>query len=493
MEQEYRRCGGLDLHKDVIEACVLGPDGKGPVVRRKFGTVAGELLALWLWLQSLRVTEVVMESAGIYWRPVWRVLEAQPVKLVLANPQQVKALAGRKSDKRDAKRLAEFQHDGRLDPSFVPPPEIRQLRDLLRLRQAVVQDRSRVANRIEKLLQSYGAKLSSVASDIMGVSGRLILGAIARGESDQAKLAELGEKLSASPQQLAEALRAPWDEHGRFLLNQLLKGWEECRARCEVFEKRLRQQVHPHQEHVRRLVKIPGVSEVVAWTLIAELGVDMSVFPSDRHCASWAGLCPGIEQSAGVQKSGRTRKGNKFLRSVLVQAGWAVSRRKRGYLKAVYWRIASRRGPEKAAVAVAHKILVAAYHILRDKTPYNDLGDDYFDRLHADRTVQRLTKRFRQLGFQVEFPEGDSGVAQPVARITPPPKPPDPTMPSTPNPEPVGQDAPQPRRRGRPCKCAERGLECPHKNGGKNSGKAAPKEPSRKKTNPQATDSKPRE
>jgi len=441
MQQEYRRCAGMDVHKDVIEVCVLGPNGSGELTRRRFGTFTADLIQLRMWLVSLRVTDAAMESTGTYWIPLWRQLEGHIPKRVLANPYQVKALAGRKSDRRDSKRIAEFLQDWRLDSSFVPPPEIRQLRELLRMRVTVVQERNRLSNRVEKLLQSYGVKLSSVASDILGKTGERILQAMAQGQTDPERLSwKAVGKLRDKEEELRQALRASFDDHARWVLGELLGSLKENEGQRERLERRILTVMQPYQDRVTRLSTIPGVDQVAAWSLIAELGVDMIVFPDERHCASWAGLCPGSKESAGKQQSTRTRPGNRYLRRVLVQSAWAASRCKKGHLQAVFRRIAGRRGMKKAAVAVAHRILVAAYHILRDNTVYVDLGEDYLDMLNPERTARRLTRRLEMIGYQVTLTRGSqAGKAEPATTT---------------------QTA---RKRGRPCKCVERGFDCKHR------------------------------
>ena len=436
MERVYRRCAGLDVHKNRIEVCVLCPVGRNePPKRKRFGTFRQDLIRLRMWLGSLRVTEVALESTSTYWQPVWRQLQGYVGRLVLANPQQVKALAGRKSDRRDSQRLAEFLQDGRLDASFVPPPEIQRLRDLLRMRVTLMQERNRLSNRVEKLLQSYGVKLSSVASDILGQTGQRILQAMVDGQTDAERLSwKAVGSLREKERELGQALRSDFDDHGRWLLGELLTWLRENEQHRLRLEEHLSQLMQPYQEQIRQLSTIPGVDRVVAWTLVAELGVDMSVFPSERHCASWAGLCPGTQESAGKQHSTRTRHGNRYLRRILVQAAWAASHCKRGYLRAVFHRVAVRRGIKKAAVAVAHRTLVAAYHVLRDRTDYVELGEDYFDLLHPEQTARRLLRRLARIGYDVTI------TAQAAATGASPPK-----------------------KRGRPCKCAERAIACKHR------------------------------
>jgi transposase len=440
MEAVYRRCAGLDVHKDVIEVCVLPPAGQsGSPQRRRFATFTSDLIRLRMWLVSLKATEVAMESTGLYWVPVWRQLEGHIGKRLLCNPQQVKALAGRKSDRRDGQRIAEFLQDGRLDPSFVPPKEIQQLRELLRMRVSLVQEHNRLSNRVEKLLQSYGVKLSSVASDILGKTGQRILTALAAGQTDPDQLSwKAVGSLREKEAQLRRALRADFDEHSCWMLGVLLGQLKENEQWREQLEQRITEGMKPYEPIVIRLMTIPGVDRLTAWSMVAELGTDMSVFPDQRHCASWAGVCPGTNESAGKQHSTRTRRGNRYLRRILTQSAWATSRCKRGYLRAAFHRIAQRRGHKKAVVAIAHKILVAAYFIIRDQTTYLELGEDYFDLLHPERTARRLARRLERIGYQVTLTKAAATA-------------------------PRSSEGQQPKKRGRPCKCAERGIDCKHK------------------------------
>lgn len=435
MKLLYRRCAGLDVHKKSISVCVRIRHGKQVEIHENvFGAFTQELERLRDWLREHKVKQVAMESTGVYWIPVWNILE--PVRwgfeLLLVNPQMVRALRGHKTDRIDAQRIAEFLQYGLLRGSFVPPRPIRQLRDLTRMRVQVQRDRNRVINRIGRLLETANIKLGSVASNIVGVSGRIILKAIIAGRTQPEDLAELAVgRLKEKRVELTLAL------HGRFSeLGRLVAELEWLDSRLVELDMRIGERMEPHAELVRRLCTIPGVDRVTAWVLIAELGVEMSQFPDAPHAASWAGLCPGNAESAGKRFSGRTRKGDRYLRRILVQNAWAVSHMKDCFLTAVFYRIA-RKSLKKAAVAVAHRILVIAYHIIRDGTEYYEQGGDYFDRRCPERTARRLTQRLERIGFEVTLarrptPRGDTAA------------------------EPAG------RRRGRPCKCAERGIACNH-------------------------------
>ena len=406
MKEVYRRCCGMDVHKETVVVCVLPPDGKqGEPIRKTYGTFRNELIRLRVWLKQLKVTDIAMESTGVYWRPVWNVLEDQGFeRLLLANPVQVKALAGRKSDGRDCRRIAEFMQDRRLDASLVPPREIRELRHLLRHRLSLLQQRNEVHNQIRDLFETANLKLSSVVSDLLGLSGRRIIEAMIAGEESPDILSwKLRGKLRKKELRVRESLKGCFNAFHRTMLAALYRQYQFLTKQIEEFELLVAQYMTPYSKQLDLLATIPGVDRIVAWHLIAELGADMSVFPSADHCASWAGMTPGDDESAGKQRSTRCKKGNKFLRRVLTQAAWASSRCKKGYLRALFYRIKARRGWSKAVVAVGHKILVIAFHMLRSGTPYRDLGDDYFDRLNPVRTTRRLVQRLERLGLRVEL------------------------------------------------------------------------------------------
>ena len=319
-----------------------------------------------------------MESTAVYCRPIWNVLEDQGFRLLLVNPVQVKALAGRKSDGRDARRIAEYLEDNRLDASFVPPAEIRDL------------------------FETASVKLSSVLSDLMGVSGRRIIEALIGGEESAEILSwKVRGKLRAKEKLVKESLKDCFQAYHRTMLESLYRHYKFLAEQIEIFEKQIARHMEPHEQKLLLLAGIPGVDRIVGWHLIAELGTDLSVFPDADHCASWAGVVPGENESAGKKMSTRCRKGNKFLRRVLAQAAWAASHSKTGYLRAFFHRVKARRGWSKAIMAVAHKILVFAFQILSTNTPYQDLGSSYFDTLQPERTVQRLIQKLQSLGLQV--------------------------------------------------------------------------------------------
>lgn len=411
MNEVRRRCCGMDVHKDTIVVSVLPPEGgDAQPVRKRYRTFWNDLIRMRVWLKQLRVTEIAMESTGVYWRPVWNVFEEHGFRLLLVNPAQVKALNGRKSDGRDAQRIAEYLKDGRLDASFVPPLEIRELRMLLRHRVSLLEQRNEVHNQIRDLFETANLKLSSVASDLMGVSGRRIVEALIRGEDSPEILSwKLRGHLRKKEKLVRESLKGCFNEFHRTMLGSLYKHYQFLTAEVASFEERIAERMTPYRAQIEMLVTIPGIEHLVAWHLIAELGVDMTVFPDADHCASWAGLVPGENESAGKHKSTRCRKGNKSLRRVLTQAAWAASHCKTGYLRAFFNRVKARRGWAKAIVALAHKILIIVFNMISKSTPYQELGGDYFDGLNPTRTAKRLIQRLEAIGYKVELSPATSG------------------------------------------------------------------------------------
>jgi transposase len=396
-----------------------GHGSKLKCVSDLFGTFTADLERLRDFLLQHKVHRVVMESTGVYWIPVWNVLEraSRALELVLVNPAHVRALPGRKTDQKDCERLAELGQYDLLRSSLIPPPPIRELRDLTRRRTHLQQDRNRLVNRIGRLLETANIKLSSVATDIIGKTGWLILNAIADGNSDPERLASLAQgRLQSKKAQLTEALHGYISEHFRWLLKQLLEEIAGLDLKLNALEERIRERMQPHQDLIRRLSTIPGVKETTAWTLIAELGIDMSCYPDASHAASWAGLCPGNCESAGKRQSGRTRKGNRYLRRMLIQNGWAVSRKKDCFLTSLFYRVAARQGQKRAAMAVGHRVLTIAYFIIRDGTEYREAGQDYHDRRNPDKTARRLTHRLERMGYQVALTKAEAAGLPTAAR-----------------------------------------------------------------------------
>ncbi|MGA2713263.1 MAG: IS110 family transposase [Bryobacteraceae bacterium] len=409
MKLLYRRCAGLDIHKKSVSVCVRRRVSGKPEVEIEeavFGTFTQDLVHLREWLRERKVREVAMESTGVYWIPVWNVLEAgkHPLHLTLVNPAVVRALQGRKTDRIDARRIAEYMQYGLLRGSFIPPRPIRQLRELTRMRVHVQQDRNRVINRIGRLLETVNIKLSSVASHIAGKSGRAMLAALARGVRRPEVLAEkaLGHLRGKIPD-LILALDGRPDPHFQWMLTDLLRKLEWLDAELAKLDARLCEQMAEHAELIELLSTIPGVERTTARVLIAELGIDMTQFATPAHLASWAGLCPGNAESAGKRFSGKTRKGDRYLRRILVQSAWAAARTKDCFLAGLFYRIAARRGMKKAAVAVAHRILAIAWKIIRDGVPYQEQGRDAFDRRNPLRTARKLARRLENIGFRVQL------------------------------------------------------------------------------------------
>ena len=400
MQVVHEVCCGLDVHKKSVTACVLWAFGRRRQTRA-FGTFTRELLELGDWLRACGVTHVAMESTGVYWKPVWNLLEGQ-FEVLLVNAQHIKAVPGRKTDQKDSEWIADLLQHGLLRASFVPPTPIRELRDLTRYRASLAQEINRIANRIQKVLEDANIKLASVATDTLGASGRAMLEAIVNGEQDSQRLAEMSRGLLRNKiPELQEALQGRVTAHHRFLLRELLDHLYFVQSKMQRIEQEVAERLGPFQSEVARLCTIPGVDRVTAWGLLAEIGLSMKQFPDAQHLASWAGLCPGSHESAGKRKSGKIRKGSLWLRRCLCQGAWAVSTKKNNYLSALYRRLAVRRGSKRATIAVAHKLLVIAYYILRDGTCYSDLGADYFDRLNPEGLRRRLTKRLEGLGFKV--------------------------------------------------------------------------------------------
>ena len=403
MQVVYARCAGLDVHKKTVSACVSVCESEGGKRQqvRVFGTFTSDLLALADWLKEHGVTCVAMEATGIYWRPVWAVLEGQ-FQQMLVNPQHIKAVPGRKTDAKDCEWIADLLQHGLLKGSFVPPTPIQDLRDLTRYRAELRQSQNRVANRLQKFLEQANIKLSSVASNALGVSGRQMLEAIIAGQEDAGQLAKLARgKLKNKIAELERALEGRIRDHHRFLLAEYLDEWEALGERIVRLEAEIDKQIRPFEQAVALWQTIPGVDHVTACNLVAEIGVDMRQFPSAQHLASWAALCPGNHESAGKRKSGRTRDGNKWLRRSLCQAAWAVTRKKNCYLSAQFKRLAGRRGVKRAVMAVAHTMLVIGYHMLKTGQTYHELGGDYLERINKDQLQRYLVKRLQRLGLKV--------------------------------------------------------------------------------------------
>lgn len=405
MRVVHERCAGLDVHKKSVVACRIVPDGKGDWQSeiRTFKTMTSDLLQLADWLAQVEVSYVAMESTGVYWKPVYNILEGQ-FEVLLVNAKHIKFVPGRKTDVKDAQWIAELLQHGLLKASFIPKVEQRELRELTRYRTHLIAERSREVNRVHKVLEDANLKLSSVATDIMGVSGREMLSAIIAGKDDPEALAQLAKaRLRNKIAELEQALTGRIRDSHRLLLKLHLAHIDDLNAKLEDLEEEIERLMRPFDQNnlVERLDTIPGVDKKTAQVIIAELGVDMSRFRNAKSAASWAGLVPGKNESAGRNRSSQTNKANRYLKSALVQAAHAAGRSKDNYLSAQYRRLAARRGKKRAAVAVAHSILVIAYHIIKRGTEYVDLGSNYFDKRKQETVQKQLIRRLEKLGLKV--------------------------------------------------------------------------------------------
>jgi len=405
MEVVYERCAGLDVHKKSVTACRITPVSGGGWQKEswRFGTMTDELLKLADWLRAGQVTAVAMESTGVYWKPVFNILESE-FEVYLVNARHIKYVPGRKSDISDAQWIGELLQHGLLKASYIPEAPQRDLRDLIRYRTSLIQERTREVNRVQKVLEDANVKLASVATNVMGVSGRQMLEAIIAGVEDPEALAELAKgRLRAKIPELERALSGRIRASHRLLLRLHLEHIDDLNTKIENLNEEIDRLMLPFDKDEKRarLDAIPGVGLEVAQVFLAELGVDMSRFPSAAHAASWAGLAPGKNESAGKNRSGKITPGNRHLKSALVQAAHAAGRTKDNYLAAQFRRLAARRGKKRAAIAVAHSILVIAYHMLRNGTEYRELGGDYFDKRNKAQLQRNLVKRLEGLGLTV--------------------------------------------------------------------------------------------
>lgn len=401
MEVVYSRCCGLDVHKKKVTACVMVPEGQQV---RSFGTMTRELEKMADWLASQGVTHLAMESTGVYWRPVYNLLEGRGLTLLVVNAQHIKAVPGRKTDVKDAEWIADLLRHGLLRGSVIPDRRWRELRELVRYRISLVRQRSQVVQRVQKVLEGANIKLSSVATDILGRSGREMLEGIIAGRYDPEALADLARgRLKQKRPELAEALRGLVGAHQRLLLESMLGNLDTLGGEIDRLSTEIAGRLHPYQDILDRLDTIPGVGRRAAEQLLAEIGPDVSRFPTPAHLASWAKVCPGNDRSAGKRKSASTGHGNPWLRSTLVEIAWAAARTRHTYLSAQYHRLAARRGSQRAVVAVGHSILVIVYHLLKEGGEYRGLGENYFDECARQEVVRRTVRRLERLGYKVSI------------------------------------------------------------------------------------------
>jgi len=403
MQTLVERGCGLDVHQATVVACLLIVSTKGKVQKqvRTFGTTTRELVSMREWLLSESCTHVAMESTGVYWKPIYVILEGA-FEIVVANAQHVEKVPGRKTDVKDAEWIADLLCHGLLRSSFVPPKPIRELRDLTRYRRKLVESRSAERNRLLKLLETANIKLASVASDVFGVSGLLMLHALVEGKATAQEMAQLAKRQMRKKIPVLElALEGKVEEHHRFLLRVQLRRLQAVEEDLSVLEHRIQEKLQPYAAEATLLDEIPGVDETLAAAIIAEMGVDMSVFGGVSQLASWAGICPGNNESGGKRRSSRIPKGNVYLKTALVEAANAAAKAKGTYLRDKFYRLKARRGYKRAAVAVAHKILVAIYHMLSHRVCYNELGDLYLDKLNKHHLTRNLVHRLEHLGYTV--------------------------------------------------------------------------------------------
>ena len=416
MEVVFAHCAGLDVHKKMVVACVFVSDPQGKIQRliRTFPTTLAGLEALAAWLSGLGVTHVAMESTGVYWKPVFNVL-APLCEVWIVNARDLQQVPGRKTDVKDAEWIAQLMRHGLLKRSFIPDVEQRDLRDLTRYRSRLIAERSSASNRLQKILEDANIKLSSVATDIQGVSARAMLEALISGETDAAQLAELAKgRLRNKIAELEAALAGRIREHHRFMWREVLYHMDELNVRLATLDAQIRQLTAPYESLIARLDAIPGVDRRTAEVILAEIGPNVTPFPTAQHLASWACLCPGNNISGNKRRSGKTRHGQNWLRAALVEAAWAASRTKDTYLCSQFHRLRARRGDKRAAVAVAHSILIVVHHLLaKPEAVFQELGGDYFLKRNAEQEERRAVRKLTALGFTVTLTPAQAAVPAP--------------------------------------------------------------------------------
>lgn len=400
MDVVYERCCGLDVHKDSIVACIFS-GGRDKEIR-SFGAMTSELLTLIDWIKEKNCQCVAMESTGSYWKPIYNLLEMEEIDSMVVNAQHIKAVPGRKTDVKDAEWISDLLRHGLLKRSFIPKRDQRELRELVRYRKSIIEERTRELNRIQKVLEGANIKLSSVVSTIDCISARNMLKALVEGKDDPLVLSAMAKgSLRGKQDELTQALTGLIGKHQQMILNEMLQHIEYLEGLIQKLDEEVGERLHPFEEALEQVDSIPGIGRRSAEIILAEIGTDMSVFASAEHLASWAGMCPGNNESAGKRKSGKTRDSNKILRSTLVECAMAANRTKGTYLADQYKRIAARRGSKRAAIAVGHSILVVTYHILKNKSTYQDLGSGYLEERHKTDIIRKSVKRLESLGVKV--------------------------------------------------------------------------------------------
>ncbi len=404
MQVVHERCAGLDVHKSSVVVCAMLPEGKEV---RTFGTMTWQLEQLAQWLHGLGVAAVAMESSGVYWKPVFNILEAAGFQLLVVNARHIKAVPGRKTDVKDAEWIADLLRHGLLKPSFIPNREERELRELTRYRRTLIEERAHEVQRLQRVLEGANIKLEDVISNVVGLNGRRFLKALIEGDYDPEVVAATANYgLQRKQELLAQALHGTLGSHQRFLLDQLLSHIDFLEQRIAALDLEVQSRTRPFEPFIARLDQIPGLGARAAQEILAEIGTDMSRFPTHRHLASWAKVCPGNNESAGKRRSGYAGKGNRWLRSILVECAWCATRKKDSYFKAQYHRLAARRGQRRALLAVGHTLLIVIYHLLRDGVVYQDLGPNYFDQRDRSHIARQAVRRLERLGFHVSLTQG---------------------------------------------------------------------------------------
>ncbi|MCZ8515491.1 IS110 family transposase [Paenibacillus filicis] len=401
MDVLHERCCGLDVHKKSITACIITPQGKEI---RTFATMTRNLIELVDWVKQNRCTHVAMESTGDYWKPIYNLLELEDLKPMVVNAQHIKSVPGRKTDVKDAEWIAKLVRHGLVQGSYIPNRDQREMREIIRYRRSIIEERTREVNRLQKVLEGGNIKLSSVASNVIGVSGRNMLEAMINGETDASVLADFAQKkLKLKKEQLKLALEGRLGAHQLLMIEKQLAHIDYVNELITELDTEIDKRMAPFAEDLKLLDSIPGVGKRTAEQILAEIGTDMARFPTPGHLCSWAGMTPGHDESAGKKKSAKTRKGNKKLRSALTEAARAVARKKNSYLSAQYHRIAARRGKNRAAIAVGHTILTIVHILLTRRQEYLELGFDYFDQRKKEILIKHSIKRLESLGLQVNI------------------------------------------------------------------------------------------